>query len=107
MKRNLAVWSILSITIFVILFIIGYMGLTGKYKEYILKKESEPMIEKIEGYKIKNGFYPMKISDVGFPEPDESGPIFYELKDSSSYKVLCALGFEYIYYDSKTKKWYP
>ncbi len=106
-KKILIWFTALIIILFSLYTYLGYKGYLTKYTEYRLKQTSEPIIEKIEAYKIKNGFYPKKISDVGYPEPDESGPIFYELKDSYYYKIICPIGFEYIYYDSKTKKWYP
>lgn len=87
-----------------------FLYTSGEYiREYRLKRRSEHMIEKIEEYKTKNGFYPKKISDVGFPEPDESGPIFYEPKDSNtSYEIYFGMSLgESFTYNSKTQKWFP
>lgn len=108
MSKKIKKILFISTSIVLLLFLAyGFLSFTGVIREFTLKRESKPIIEKIEEYKIKNGFYPKKLSDAGLPEPDESGPIFYKLKDSTHYEIICAIGFESINYDSKTKKWYP
>lgn len=107
MKRNKKILFIGIFVIFLLFITYVILSFTGVIREFRLKRESEPMIEKIEEYKIKNGFYPKRISDVGFPEPDESGPIFYDLRDSNRAYIV-SFGMELgesVTYDSKTKKW--
>ena len=97
----------LSSIIFILagLFILFYRT---SFPEYLLKRKSEPIIEVIDKYKEKNHVYPKKLSDTGLPEPGDSGPIFYELKDSSMYEVWFEpYAGESTTYNSKTKTWYP
>lgn len=106
MKKK--IFFISSIIILFLFFTYEFLSFTGIMRELRLKRESEPMIEKIEEYKIKNGFYPKKISDVGFPEPDESGPIYYQLEGSNNYIVWFGMEVgESVIYSSKTKSWTP
>lgn len=111
MKANKKIFlsSILLSSFFLIGFTYLYLFFSGTLREYILKRKSEPIIEKVEEYKKVKGFYPKKISDAGYPEPDESGPIFYEPKDSNtSYEIFFGMSLgESVTYDSKTKKWFP
>ncbi len=106
-KKKKIIFIGFSIILF-LFFTYVFLSFTGVIREFRLKRESEPMIEKIEEYKIKNGFYPKKISDAGFPEPDESGPIYYQLEGSNNYIVWFGMDVgESVTYSSKTKSWTP
>ena len=110
MSKKIKKILLISISIVLFLFLTyGFLFFTGVIREVTLKGESKSMIEKVEEYKKVNGFYPKKISDVGFPEPDESGPIFYEPKDSNtSYEIYFGMSLgESFTYNSKTQKWFP
>lgn len=81
----------------------GWTNISLNFK----KKEAENLIQKIEMFKAKNHYYPKKLSETGLPEPDESGPFFYDYIDStSSYIVWFGWGLgESVIYDSRKKDW--
>lgn len=92
--------------LFILFFVSENKGWT-KIGLHFKKKKAEEVIAKIEEYKVKNNHYPQKLSDTGLPEPDLSGPFFYDYKDSTaSYRVCFGWGLgESVTYDSRTKKW--
>ncbi len=73
---------------------------------YFKKRKANEVIQKIESFKEKKHNYPQKLSDVGYPEPDESGPFFYNYVDSTTYRLWFGWGLgESVTYDSRTKEW--
>jgi hypothetical protein len=103
-NKKIIIWSILLPLIFLIGFV--YLSFSGTLREFRLKRESKPMIEKVEEYKNKYGSYPQKISDTGLPEPDESGPIYYQLEGSNNYIIWFGMGLgESVTYSSTIKEW--
>ena len=59
----------------------------------------------IEAFKKEKGRLPEDLAEIGV-EVSEGGPVFYEKKNSSSYKIWGAIGFDKSFvYDSETQKW--
>lgn len=70
-----------------------------------IRKQGEPIIAKIEAFKKEKGRLPDNLAEIGV-KVDEGGPIFYEKKSASSYKIWGVYGGEWSYtYDSETKEW--
>ncbi|MEO1449698.1 MAG: hypothetical protein AAFV07_09210 [Bacteroidota bacterium] len=74
--------------------------------EYDMRKAGGFAIEKIEAFRLKNGFVPRLPRDAGFDEKDAGMGPFYEWIDSAHYRIHFTQGFDASYsFDSKTGKW--
>ena len=69
------------------------------------KREAENVIDKIYTFKELKNRYPKSLNEIGIRETEE-GPVYYELKDSTSFIVWYgkSLG-ESAIYNSNTKEW--
>jgi len=69
------------------------------------KKQAEEVIDKIYTFKELNSRYPTSLNEIGIKETEE-GPIYYELKDSTSFVIWYGKGIgESAVYSSNTKEW--
>jgi hypothetical protein len=64
-------------------------------------------ISLVENYRTTNGKYPKSLNDVGLKYDDMSGPVYYQLDESSNEYIIwfgTSIGSSVVY-ESKTKKW--
>lgn len=107
MQKNMKILLISSVFTLLVMFTAFFFLSSGGFiTEFRLKRQSAPIIKRIDEYKMNKGFYPKKLSDTGLPEPDESGPIYYQLQDSNTYIIWFGMELgESVIYDSRTKNW--
>lgn len=97
-----------KIILFVALLVILILLLSGcieKKKENNLTEEANNIILKIDKYKKVNSKNPDNLEEIGVKKYDESGPIYYNLKEDNSFTLThsCTLD-TCMTYNSETKK---
>jgi len=96
--------------IFLIVFSLWFFLLSASFieypsKEFRLRKSAEKYINQIEAYKKKYHHYPFTLSEA-IKNFDESGPVFYDLKDSTHYIIsFGTISGESKTYYSMCKEW--